>query len=91
MNTFNWKMLFTATILSVSAAGLVNSALADGRDPAEKAGHESAVRSANEARATGSVAAPIVEGRNAYVGTSSTMNVEPYIQRSIEQNARSTR
>lgn len=91
MNAFNWKMLFTATILSLSAAGLVNSALADGRDAQEKAGYDAAVRSASEARADGSYNARVVEGRNAYVGTPSTQNVEPYIQRSIEQNARSTR
>ncbi len=91
MNAFNWKMICTAAVLSLSAAGLVNSALADGRDPAEKAGYDAAVRSASEATANGRAYAPVIEGRNAYVQQPSTMNVEPYIQRQIEQNARSTR
>ncbi|WP_428031439.1 hypothetical protein [Ancylobacter sp.] len=91
MTAINWKMTFTAAILSLSAAGLVNTALADGRDPAEKAGYDAAVRSASEANANGRPAAPLIEGRNTYVQEPATQNVEPYIQRSIEQNARSTR
>ena len=91
MTTFNWKLTLTAAVLSLSAAGLVNSAMAEGRDPVEKAGYESALRSASEARANGGAGAPVIEGRNAYVQQPSTQNVEPYIQRSIEQNARSTR
>lgn len=91
MTKFNWKMTLTATILSLSAAGLVNTALADGRDPVEKAGYDAAVRSSSEARTNGGATAPVVEGRNAYVSEPSTQNVEPYIQRQIEQNTRSTR
>ncbi|MPT24430.1 hypothetical protein [Ancylobacter polymorphus] len=91
MTKINWKMTLTAAVLSLSAAGLVNTALADGRDPAEKAGYDAAVRSSSEARANGGVAGPVIEGRNAYVQQPSTQNVEPYIQRQIEQNARSTR
>lgn len=91
MTKFNWKMTLTATVLSLSAAGLVNSAFADGRDPVEKAGYEATVRSASEARANGGAGAPVIEGRNTYVQQPATQNVEPYIQRQIEQNARSTR
>ncbi|MDQ0346082.1 hypothetical protein [Ancylobacter vacuolatus] len=91
MTKFNWKMTLTATVLSLSAAGLVNSASADGRDPVEKAGYEATVRSASEARANGGAGAPVIEGRNTYVQQPATQNVEPYIQRQIEQNARSTR
>lgn len=91
MTKFNWKMTLTATVLSLSAAGLVNTALAEGRDPVEKAGYDAAVRSASEARVNGGAGAPVIEGRNVYVQKPSTANVEPYIQRSIEQNARSTR
>lgn len=63
MTTFNWKMTLAATVLSLSAAGLVNTALADGRDPAEKAGYDAALRSASEARATGGAGAPVIEGQ----------------------------
>ncbi|GLK70128.1 hypothetical protein KHC23_22275 [Ancylobacter dichloromethanicus] len=91
MRAINWKMIFAATVLSLSAAGFANTALAEGRDPVEKAGYEATIRSASEANANGRTGAPLIEGRNAYVQQPSTQNVEPYIQRSIEQNARSTR
>ncbi|TCK28127.1 hypothetical protein EV667_2123 [Ancylobacter aquaticus] len=91
MTAINWKMTLTAAVLSLSAAGLVNTALAEGRDPVEKAGYDAAVRSASEARANGGAGAPVIEGRNTYIQQPSTQNVEPYIQRQIEQNARSTR
>lgn len=96
MTFINWKMNLAGAILSLSAAGIANTALigtalAEGRDPAEKAGYEAALRSAGEAAPHLGYRAQVIEGRNAYVQAPSTMNVEPYIQRSIEQNARSTR
>lgn len=91
MNAFNWKMTLTATALSLAATGLATTALADARDPAEKAGYEAAVRSASEANANGRAYTPVIEGRNAYVDERPAAPLEPYIRQSIEMNQRSAR
>ncbi|MBS9478482.1 hypothetical protein [Ancylobacter radicis] len=91
MNAFNWKMTVTATILSLVAAGVANTALAEGARSAEKTGYEAAARGASEPKAAGQPGAPLVEGRNASVNVPPAPPLETYIRRSIEMDKRSNR
>jgi len=75
------KIVYTLAAL----AALTGSAYAADFDRAEREAWMATVRSQSFE------AAPVVEGRNAALVAPTLGGVEPYIVRSIEQNARSSR
>lgn len=89
MRSFNWKMSLAATVLSLTAAGLGNMALANG-SPSLAGTEYGAPRNVSGATAS-TPRASIVEGRNVYVDERPPVQVEAYIRRSIEMDKRSSR
>lgn len=89
MSNFSWKMTLTATVLSLVAAGIANTALASGQASGSNTGYE-VTRTAPGAQ-TSMPRAPIVEGRNVYVDERPPVQIEAYIRRSIEMDKRSSR
>lgn len=86
MSTVNWKMTLTATVLSLAAAGIANTALASGQASAPATGYEAGRTPPGSTLST--PRAPIVEGRNAYVNERGPAQLETYIIRQIEKDKR---
>lgn len=87
MSNFNWKMTLTATVLSLVAAGIANTALASGQASGSNTGYE--VTRTQRSAQTSMPRAPVVEGRNAYVNEGRSAQLETYIIRQIEKDKRS--
>lgn len=89
------RNVFSGYFLAVALTGTaIVPAIAEPRDPSELSGFSDAIRSASEARRgelppSPFVEGPLMEGRNATVSQpSATINVEPYIARTIERSQR---
>ncbi|MFT0861835.1 hypothetical protein [Ancylobacter sp. G4_0304] len=87
MSVFNWKTTLTATALSLAAAGLTTTALANAPAYVPGTGYE-ASRTTSGATAS-APRAPGYQGRNAYVNERPTFQLETYIRRQIEMDKRS--
>lgn len=79
------KTIYTSVAAVLLGLMAVSAANAEARDPNEKA----LQIQSQPGTPVYAQPAPVIEGRNVYAAPQQLPNVEPYIERSVEQNARS--